>query len=159
MSNSLPDEPKDPLVRLQPCIQKLVQRFQQDAQALEPVSREILRLALDYELSPESLRRRLRQARLAGSRASELKLVYETDAARNAFLETPPKSWRKTLQLARKLAREAERAEQQLTRADWLRAQIAGLLHREQNYAVTLDGMELSVSYNYEPVLAQLHLE
>jgi len=114
-------------------IASLVARLQAALEAQPNICRKLCRLALDHQMSAELFRRRLVQAGLAFSRASELKIVYAARAECARFLApVSPQSWRTTLTNARKancrgkLGRTDDR-EAQLALAA---APIAGLLHR-----------------------------
>lgn len=136
-----------PAPGLQARIQQLVDWFQREERALPGVCRELCQLADRHQLDPEDFRRRLVQAGLAGSRASELKLVCQTPEALQKFLaEKDPRSWRRTLADARTRAKLAALAGERRSRVDLRLAQLAGLLHRHRVGAVQVENFVLQLS-------------
>jgi len=122
-------------------LEALVKKLRDITEAAPDIFRQLCGLARTHGLDPEEFRRRLVQAGLAYSRASELKTVLASAEQCTAFLQPPDfpgrQSWQETLAAARseRLQNEAGHTlEQQLA------AQVAGRLHQLGQAALPVTG-------------------
>ncbi len=116
---------------LQQEVEALVREWQAAQEQKPERFRLLCRLACRHRVNPEDFRSRLVRAGLPYSRASELKIILQSDAQAAAFLgeSGPPQSWRATLAAARNEALERDYG---LTDLDILAARLAGRLYGEK---------------------------
>lgn len=126
----------------------LVTRLLASLEAPTNVCRKLCQLALNHKMSPEDFRRRLVQAGLPCSRASELKSVFDVKGECAKFLApVNPQSWRTTLDQARESSRRADlgliaESEAKMTR---VAAKIAGRMHRHGVFTERVQGGVLTL--------------
>lgn len=136
------------VVEVQSQIAILVARLLSSLEAQPNICRKLCQLARNHDLSPEVFRRRLVQAGLPFSRASELKTVLAAKAECAEFLRpVRPQSWRRTLEQARESIRWADLGLTDETEAKvaLVTAKIAGLMHRHRIFTERVDGGVLTL--------------
>lgn len=126
----------------------LVARLLAALEAPTNVCRKLCQLALNHSMSPEVFRRRLVQAGLPFSRASELKTVLAAKGECAEFLRpVKPQSWRTTLDQARESLRRTDlgRIADSEAEVTLVAAKIAGRMHRHRVFTERVDGGTLTL--------------